>query len=373
MDNSEYKLVEPCAEIHPGAMLLEYLESNCWSQADLARRTGLTPKTISEICAGKAPISLSTSLTLEKVFHRPAHFWLNLQRQYDEDIARRKIMNESGSWIWWSKKFPIKELQNLKLLPDSDNALTNAEALLSYFRVSSPDGWKNIWNTSEISFRQTRRFDVSSECISAWLRVTEHYSESIPTSEFVRDDVLASIEALRKCTVQRAEKGIPNAQAICASVGIKLVIVPAFSKTGISGCARWLSSNCALIAISDRYKTDDQLWFTFFHELAHLLLHRKSHKFIVDNAVDNLFDKVIDAPMQKQEEEANRFAADTLIPPTELAEFIRAARFTDESIKTFSTHLGVAPGITVGRLQHEELLKPHQGNKLKQKIELNVE
>ena len=97
MDKSVYKLVEPCAEIHPGAMLLEHLESNRWSQADLAERTGLTPKTISEICAGEVPITLGTSLTLEKVFHRPAHFWLNLQRQYDEVLARRKLMNESNA------------------------------------------------------------------------------------------------------------------------------------------------------------------------------------------------------------------------------------------------------------------------------------
>lgn len=97
MHESEYKLVEPCTEIHPGAMLLEHLESNRWSQADLARKTGLTPKTISEICAGEVPITLGTSLTLEKVFHRPAHFWLNLQCQHDEVSARRKFMNESNA------------------------------------------------------------------------------------------------------------------------------------------------------------------------------------------------------------------------------------------------------------------------------------
>lgn len=89
MDNSEYKLVEPCGEIHPGAMVLELLESNCWSQAELARKTSITPKSISEICAGKAPITPKTSLAFEKVFHRPAHFWLNLQRQYDEIVNKQ--------------------------------------------------------------------------------------------------------------------------------------------------------------------------------------------------------------------------------------------------------------------------------------------
>ncbi len=373
MDKTEYELVAPFGEIYPGEILLEYLDSNCWSQADLARRTGLTPKNISEICKGKATISPDTSLALEKAFRRPAHFWLNLQRQYDEALARKRFENESKAWISWVKKFPIKELQELRLLPHSDNAMENTESLLSFFGVSSPDGWSNVWQASEIAFRQTRFNTISNEYISAWSRVAEHYSDSISTSDFVRQDVLKSIETLRKCTTQKVEKGIPEAQAICASLGIKLVLIPTFSKTRISGCARWLSSSKALIALSNRYQTDDHLWFAFFHELGHLLLHRKSHKFVVDNVVNNFFDKVVDAPMQKQEEEANRFAADTLIPPTELAEFIREARFTNESIQKFSDYLGIAPGIMVGRLQHEEILKTYQCNKLKQKIELSFE
>ena len=80
---------------HPGEILLEYLETSFWSQRDLARKTGITPKTISEICRGKAAITARTSLALEKSFPRPAHFWLNLQRQYDEEIERIKFKKKA--------------------------------------------------------------------------------------------------------------------------------------------------------------------------------------------------------------------------------------------------------------------------------------
>ena len=214
---------------------------------------------------------------------------------------------------------------------------------------------------------------TSIEPISAWVRATECYSETIRASEYDEQGVLSAIEPLRKCTARRADKSIEDAQSICASVGIAFVLVPTFPNTGISGCARWLSSSKALIALSNRYKSDHQLWFTFFHELAHhLLIHRKTHTFVLDNAVDDLSDKIVDPPIQKQEDEANRFAADTLIPPEYLAGFIHEAEFTNESIKKFSERIGVGPGIVVGRLQHEELLKPHQGNRLKQKVELNI-
>lgn len=367
-----YKVLRPILVVHPGEVLSEYLDSNCWNQRDLSRRTGITPKTVSEICNGKAPITPQTSLVLEKVFRRPAHFWLNLQRQHDESLARNKYEEKQKSWTQWSAKFPIEDLKKLKLLPDSDSKSDDLQALLTFLGVSSPEGWEKVWQASQISFRQTRKFKASTEAISSWVRATECYSEAIATSKYDERGVLDAIQPLRECTARNAENSIPDAQSICASVGIAFVLVPAFSYTGISGCARWLSSSKALIALSNRYKSDDRLWFAFFHELAHILIHRKTHAFVLDNAVDDLSDKVIDPTIQKQEDEANRFAADTLIPPDELAEFISKRRFTNESIKKFSKHIGVGPGIVVGRLQHEELLRPHQGNKLKQKIELHV-
>src|SRR2546427_13022125 len=96
---------------HPGEMVSEYLEFNEWSQRDLARRTGLTPKTISEICNGKAPITPATSLALEKVFQRPAHLWLNLQRQFDESEARHRASERSTHWQHWAHRFPLKEMK----------------------------------------------------------------------------------------------------------------------------------------------------------------------------------------------------------------------------------------------------------------------
>lgn len=373
MTKTYYKVIEPIGKLHPGEVISEYMDTNHWNQSELAARTGLTQKTVSEICNKKAPITPRTALTLERVFNRPAHFWLNLQRQYDEELARINFQNMSKLWTNWSRKFPVEELQELKLIPGDDSERSEVELLLSYFRVSSPEGWKRIWDSSRISFRQTRKLSTSIECISAWIQATEYYSEPIKISEYSEQGALDAITLLRNCTSRNVQKGIDEAQSICASVGIKLLIVPAFSHTEISGCARWLTPKTALIALSNRYQSDDHFWFTFFHELAHILLHRKTLKFVIDNAVENVLDKVVDPQIQRQEDEANRFAADTLIPPIDLAEFIRNAKYSNDSIKKFSEYLGIAPGIIVGRLQHEELLEPHQGNVLKQKIELGVE
>src|SRR5438270_1568915 len=113
---------------HPGEAVNEYLEFNGWSQRDLARRTGLTPKTISEICNGKAPITPSTALAFEKAFQRPAHLWLNLQGRFDEAEARRRELTKSLQWSEWVQSFPLKEMKRLNFsLP---RGLSDVDVLL---------------------------------------------------------------------------------------------------------------------------------------------------------------------------------------------------------------------------------------------------
>src|SRR6266542_2491242 len=108
---NQIKLFEDAAAVHPGEMISEYLEFNGWSQRDLHRRTGLKTQLISEICNGKAPVSLSTALALEKVFLRPAHLLLNLQRRYDEAQARTSLSAKVSEWREWAKQFPLKEMR----------------------------------------------------------------------------------------------------------------------------------------------------------------------------------------------------------------------------------------------------------------------
>src|SRR5438874_2221627 len=164
MNSADPTPFEPKSVSHPGETVLDYLEFHGWSQRDLARRTGITPKTISEICNGKAPITPTTALTFENVFGRPARLWLNLQRCFDEELLR------------------------------------------------------------------------------------------------------SSLEALRRLTRERANMIMDPLQSICAKAGAAVVLVPELPQTSISGCAKWLSDKRALVGLTLRYKTDDQLWYTFFHE-----------------------------------------------------------------------------------------------------------
>jgi addiction module HigA family antidote len=348
-------------------MVQEYLELNGWSQRDLARRTDLAPKTISEICNGKAPITPPTALAFERVFQRPAHLWLNFQRRYDEAQARAKESERFFEWGDWLKKFPLKEMRARNFaIPEGTSDM---DAVLNFFGVSSPESWRTVWNAYSVAYRQTHAYTVREESVAAWVREVEIQASAFSLRSFDEHLFVASLPKLRSLSRQRVDEVMMTAlQETCADFGVAVVVVPELPNTGISGCARWLTDTKAVVGLTLRYKTDDQLWFTLFHELGHILLHRGKKSFVVDNAAEDLIDRVIDPEMQKFESEANQFSSDTLVPPSELSEFLRKKEFTSETIYAFAERIGVGPGIVVGRLQHDNILKSHQGNAFKQTL-----
>ena len=268
----------------------------------------------------------------------------------------------------WSELFPLKAMRKLRFsLPDN---LNDINALLSFFGVRSPEEWTAGWAATSVAFRQTSVVDVREEAVAAWVREAEIIAGRIPVEDFDADQLISSIDQLRLLTREPAEYALTEAQKLCAKVGVSLVIVPELPSTRISGCARWLSDKHALIALTMRYKSDDQLWFTFFHEVGHILLHRDQQSFVIDNAAENMGDGVVDCDMAKYENEANEFASEILIPYEVFDAFVKlhGDNLTNKLIREFSEDIGVGPGILVGRLQHDGFLKHWQGNDFKQKI-----
>src|SRR6266849_869314 len=202
MDSDPRRAYEPTTVLHPGETVAEYLEFNGWSQRDLARRTELTPKTISEICSGKAPITPPTALALEKVFKRPAHFWLNLQRQFDEAEARARVRPKSAAWRDWAGRFPLAAMKRWGFLEVDEPWQSEVDALLTFLGVSSPNSWNSVWQASNIAYRQTRKFRKSPEAISAWLRAAELMAAQLDVEfhEFNEERLRSCLSTLRTQT-----------------------------------------------------------------------------------------------------------------------------------------------------------------------------
>jgi hypothetical protein len=269
----------------------------------------------------------------------------------------------------WSRRFPLKVMRKFQFT--LAEGVSDAQALLDYFDVRSPEAWQSRWDTQPVAFRQTQVFDPRNEAISAWVREAEIEAAKLKLADFDEARLRSSLEQLRRLTRKKVGEALVEAIAICSQAGVALVLVPGLPGTRISGCARWLNEKHALIGLTIRYKTDDQFWFTFFHEVAHILLHRELQTFVIDNAAKEMGDEVVDQNMAEYEEEADRFSADTLIPPKALAEFLRlhGETLTSEEIYDFAEAIGIGPGIVIGRLQHDKVLEHWQGNEFKQTLD----
>lgn len=79
---------QPNYAVPPGETLRETLSFSGMTQAELAGRAGRPKKTINEIISGKAAITAETALQFERVLGVPASFWNNLERNYQETLAR---------------------------------------------------------------------------------------------------------------------------------------------------------------------------------------------------------------------------------------------------------------------------------------------
>jgi hypothetical protein len=142
---------------------------------------------------------------------------------------------------------------------------------------------------------------------------------------------------------------------LCAGAGVAVAFTRELPNTHVSGAARWLTPRKAILQITLRYKTDDQFWFTFFHEAAHILLHGKRQGVFIDKndpMSDTSDDVIVDGATEIHDEriesEANDWASNFLIPDSELKKLPRPP-LSKQSIVTFATRLGISPGILVGR------------------------
>jgi Zn-dependent peptidase ImmA (M78 family) len=133
--------------------------------------------------------------------------------------------------------------------------------------------------------------------------------------------------------------------------------VPELPKIRACGATWWLNPYKPVIQLSLRYKSDDQLWFSFFHEAGHILLHGKKECFIEGDGKN------------AKENEADDFASDVLIPRRHFDQFIASSRFSRSAINNFAAEIEIAPGIVVGRLQHDGHLPYTHLNDLKCRLE----
>jgi len=337
----------PNYSVHPGETLLEVLASRGITQAELATRIGRPLKTVNEIAKGKASLTAETALQFERALDVPAELWNALEAHHQLLLAQQRENTRIESYVGWLRKLPVAEMKQRGILSRVKDSSVLIKEALRFFGIDSPD---NLALSSTVAaFRRSRTFSPNDLALQTWLRIGERAAQDLPCRPFDRAAFRQVLEETRKLSLEDDLSTIKlRIVEACCSCGVAVVFIPALDHTHVSGAARWITPDKALIQMSCRHKTDDHVWFTFFHEAAHILLHGKKEGFLDDRIEDS----------EKEEREANSFAANALIPSASMNSLVRQRPLSKEKILSFANALGISPGIVVGQLQWRKRLPP---------------
>lgn len=334
--------------IHPGEFLSEVIEDMGMTQLELSQRLGRPTQTINEIIKGKKSITPDTAVELENVLKIPSHIWLGLESEYQMVLAKQKEQKQMEKETNLVKNFPYSDLASSGFVKGTKNMIERVAELKNFFAVSRLSAINGI-STYNPAFRVAKDYsNISPEAIASWMQASTIKAKEIKTEPFDKKKLKDSLPQIKGIMAKEdINKSLSLIKDILASCGIAFVWLPNFKKTKIHGATFWVDDGKkAILSMTLRGSYSDIFWFSFFHEVGHILLHKKRDIFL-ENDVDDT----------KQEAEANEFSSDFLIPKKEYAIFLKEQDFSADNIKKFAKHIDVLPSVVVGRLMYDKIIE----------------
>ncbi len=230
---------------------------------------------------------------------------------------------------------------------------------LRFFGVLDVNAWRAKYHDllSAVSFRTSPTYPSEPGAVLAWLRYGEIKAEEIECKDWNAEKFSRELSTIRKLTrVKDPRSFVPELRKICADCGVAVVIARAPTGCRASGATRFISPKTALVLLSFRYLSDDQFWFTFYHEAGHLMLHSHKALFLEDGSDVTL----------REENEANRFAENILVPQDARSRLPKGP-MTMTDIMRLAINLGISRGIVVGQLQHMKRIEAKKFNWMKRR------
>ena len=346
----------PSIVFHPAETLREKLEEMGMSIKEFALRTGKPEKTIIAVLNEESSLTPEMAILFENVTKIHASFWINKQARYNEYIARKKQEEALSSSLEWAKEFPYAEMAKNNWVPPTRNIEEKTQHLFSFFGVASHIGWENLYMQSELKVAAYTSLKHTHEAhsISAWLRQGELQASKVEVPPFDVKRLKENFTAMRKLMVEQPHDFFIQLQKLCLDAGVILLFTPKLPKVPLSGSTRWINDT-PLIQLTARYGQNDRFWFTFFHEVGHIILHGK--KYI---SLENVDFAAADA---QKEQEAHDFAVKHTFSKEQEQKLIQEhpTSISAPDIVNYAREFNTHPALIIGRLQHLQLIHYNVG------------
>ena len=158
---------QPNKAIHPGKTVQKILDQLDMTQKNLAERTGLSEKHISQIINGEASITADTAMLFENALGGAASFWINLDKNYRATFARLDQENKARSEINLINQFPYSELVKSNRV---EATLDKVERVINLWKFFGVNSLLSIPSTEAAAYRRGYNQVINQGALAAWLR-----------------------------------------------------------------------------------------------------------------------------------------------------------------------------------------------------------
>ena len=335
----------PAEVFPPGEFIQDELDARGWTQTDLADILARNFRLVNEVVNAKRGITPETAKGLAAAFGTTAQLWLNLQAAYDLSQVREPNDSVARRARLYSK-VPVKGLVRRHWVEPSDNIEVLERRIMDFFGIESLE--EELVPRLHAARKPTPYYSATPAQV-AWLRRTEQLAPAVIAEPYSPRRFPMLVGEVQK--LLRNPEDTRQLPRVLADYGVRLLVVESLPQTKIDGACFWMNSNAPVIALSLRYDRIDYFWYTVAHELGHV----KNQ----DGAMDvELLERNGHMPdeIPESETEAHAFAADMLIPQSELENFVARVSplYSGLRIRGFATRIGIHPGIVVGQLQYRD-------------------
>ncbi len=339
----------------PGATIKEQLLDRGLSQKEFSIRMGMSEKHISNLIQGDVQLTPEVAVRLERVLGVPAKFWNNLEAIYREKLVKTNEENEMAADIEFVRKLPYNEMAKNGWVPETRKPTEKVLHSRNFFEVANLQFITNP-QLVKIAARRLADTEKSDFALLAWAQKAKLEARYIETSPVDLKTLSKNLPQIRKMTTMNPSDFCDPLIKMLADCGIALVFLPHIGGSFLHG-ASFCDGNKIVVGLTVRGKYADTFWFSFFHELGHILLGH-IHK--------------PDGTTEEDELAADYFARDNLIPVADFEQFISRRNFSMTTIRSFAHDIEIDPGIVVGRLQKEGYIQYNRCNGLRTQYMLSM-
>lgn len=307
---STHTEVWPDTAVHPGEHIQDFFDDDATIPVrEIADVAGLDECDVRAVIEGEQSITPALAEGLSRALRTTASFWLNLQEHHDEVVQRlaenkRFDMEPYQDFTRSTSGIsPIKYLVDNGEVPLRQNKVEQARFLCAWLGIPNLEGYENrILGQFQ---RSNNRFSPKPAPLVVWLRRGELSARqqiaNIPV--FSKDALEDGIGRLRELTNEPPTVFLSAMRQACNGAGVAFIANPYMPGSGVRGVARWLDDSTPMIQINDQGNATDKAWFTFYHEVAHIL-NRDQDFLDLDEPNGHQFEDSI----PEAERRANKFA-----------------------------------------------------------------